>query len=158
MLALEVQVGFAEVLAKLKEKKATISDISRLIGLVRSYKKEIPDDVKLVILSIPSLVLREKCDLKDDVAIWANKNGEYFSGNCTGLDDWKEKFWSKNFDLHDMNDFMEFILADSSRLNSDFYLRNPEMTLSDDVCLKYEESFKNEQIVYAMVLERALMM
>ncbi len=157
MLALEVQVDFSDVLANLKEKRATVADLSKLIELVRRHKRDIPDDVKSIILSIPHLVLREKCDLKDAVAVWANTNGTYFSGNCPGLGNWKQKFESGSFDLHDMNDFMGFILGHSSRLNSDFYLRNPEVTLRDDVCLKDPKSFQNEQVVYAMVLENALM-
>ena len=158
MLALEVQIGFAEVLVKFKEKRATVSDLSKLIEVVRRYKKEIPDDVKLVILSIPALVLRENCELKSRAIEWASEEGDYFSGNCTELESWKAKFMSKSFDLHDMSDFLEYILADSDRLNSDFYLRNPEVTLRDDVRLKYKENFENEQIIYAMVLERVLMM
>lgn len=57
-----------------------------------------------------------------------------------------------------MSDFMEYVLEDSQRLNSDFYLRNPEVTLRECVCLKSEKSFQDEQIKYAMVLEKALMM
>ena len=53
---------------------------------------------------------------------------------------------------------MKYVLEDSQRLNSDFYLRNPEVTLRDDVCIKDEKKFQNEQIIYAMVLEKALMM
>ena len=57
-----------------------------------------------------------------------------------------------------MSDFMNYVLEDSERLNSDFYLRNPEVTLRDDVCIKFEEKFQNEQIIYAMILEKALIM
>lgn len=53
---------------------------------------------------------------------------------------------------------MNYVLEDSERLNSDFYLRNPEVTLENDVYIKYEEEFQNEQVIYAMVLEKALMM
>ena len=45
MLALEVQVEFAEILVKLRGKQATVSDLSQLLYLVRLYKKEIPDDI-----------------------------------------------------------------------------------------------------------------
>lgn len=42
MLALEVQVEFAEILVKLRGKQATVSDLSQLLYLVRLYKKEMP--------------------------------------------------------------------------------------------------------------------
>ena len=61
MLALKVQVEFAEVLGKLRERQATVSDLSQLLSLVKLHKREIPDDVKLVILSIPNIVLRDNC-------------------------------------------------------------------------------------------------
>ena len=64
MLALEVQVEFAEILVKLRGKQATVSDLSQLLYLVRLYKKEIPDDIKLIMLSIPNIVLRDNCELK----------------------------------------------------------------------------------------------
>jgi hypothetical protein len=158
MLALEVQVEFAEILVKLRERQATVSDLSQLLSLVRLYRKEIPDEVKLVILSIPSTVLRDNCKLKTSVGEWASENGKYFCGNCGSLWEWKEKFNSKCFDLQDMSNFMKYVLEDQERLNSDFYLRNPEVTLRDDVCIKSERKFQNEQIIYAMVLEKALMM
>ncbi len=158
MLELKVQVKFAEILIKLKERKATAYDLSQLIRLVRDNKKEIPDDIKLVILSIPNIVLKDNCVLKNSVGEWTSKNGEYFANNCIGLEEWKEKFNSKYFDLGDMSDFMNYVLEDSERLNSDFYLRNPEVTLENDVYIKYEEEFQNEQVIYAMVLEKALMM
>ena len=133
MFALEVQVEFAEILVKLRGKQATVSDLSQLLYLVRLYKKEIPDDIKLIMLSIPNIVLRDNCERKN-------------------------KFSSKCFDLKDMSDFMKYVLEDQERLNSDFYLRNPEVTLRDDVCIKSGRKFQNEQIIYAMVLEKALMM
>ena len=141
MLALEVQVEFAEILVKLRGKQATVSDLSQLLYLVRLYKKEIPDDIKLIMLSIPNIVLRDNCELKSDAGKWASN-----------------KFSSKCFDLKDMSDFMKYVLEDQERLNSDFYLRNPEVTLRDDVCIKSGRKFQNEQIIYAMVLEKALMM
>lgn len=158
MLALEVQVEFAEILVKLREKQATVSDLSQLLYLVRLYKKEIPDDIKLIMLSILNIVLRDNCELKSDAGKWASKYGEYFSGNCVNLVEWKNKFSSKCFDLKDMSNFMKYVLEDQERLNSDFYLRNPEVTLRDDVCIKSGRKFQNEQIIYAMVLEKALMM
>ena len=158
MLALKVQVEFAEVLGKLRERQATVSDLSQLLSLVKLHKREIPDDVKLVILSIPNIVLRDNCELKNSVGEWVSKNGEYFAGNCAELEEWSEKFNSKCFDLNDMSNFMEYVLEDPGRLNSDFYLRNPEVTLRDDVCIKSERKFQNEQTIYAMVLEKALMM
>ncbi len=158
MLALKVQVEFAEVLGKLRERQATVSDLSQLLSLVKLHKREIPDDVKLVILSIPNIVLRDNCELKNSVGEWVSKNGGYFAGNCAELEEWSEKFNSKCFDLNDMSNFMEYVLEDPGRLNSDFYLRNPEVTLRDDVCIKSERKFQNEQIIYAMVLEKALMM
>ena len=158
MLAVEVQVEFAEILVKLRERRATVSDLSQLPSLVRYHKKEIPDNVKIAILGIPSILLRDKCELKKSVSKWAGENGEYFAGNCVNLEEWKEKFNSKCFDLNDMSNFMKYVLEDSQRLNSDFYLRNPEVTLRDEVCIKDEKKFQNEQIIYAMVLEKALMM
>lgn len=158
MLALEVQVEFAEILVKLRERQATISDLSQLLNLVRFHKKEIPDDVKLAILRIPQTLLKDNCKLKNSVGEWASKNGEYFASNCVNLEEWKEKFNGKCFDLNDMSNFMNYVLEDPERLNSDFYLRNPEVTLRDDVCVRHEKKFQNEQIIYAMVLEKALMM
>ena len=106
MLALKVQVEFAEVLGKLRERQATVSDLSQLLSLVKLHKREIPDDVKLVILSIPNIVLRDNCELKNSVGEWVSKNGEYFAGNCAELEEWSEKFNSKCFDLNDMSNFM----------------------------------------------------
>ena len=72
MLALEVQVEFAEILVKLRERQATISDLSQLLNLVRFHKKEIPDDVKLAILRIPQILLKDNCKLKNSVGEWAS--------------------------------------------------------------------------------------
>ena len=158
MMELEIQANFVEILKKLRGRQATLSDISQLIVLVRCYKKKIPDEIKRVILSIPNIILREQCKLKNGAEDWANKFGEYFSNNCVELTEWQKKFGSKNFDLQDMSDFMEYILEEPKRLNSDFYLRNPEVTLRESVCLKSERKFQYEQIRYALILEKALMM
>ncbi len=158
MLELRVQAKFAEILVKLKERNATVYDLSQLLSLVRTYKKEIPDDVKVIILSIPNIVLSDNCELKDSVGEWTSQNGEYFANNCVNLKEWKEKFNSKCFNLNDMSNFMKYVLEDSQRLNNDFYLRNPEVTLENDVRIKDEEKFQTEQVIYAMVLEKALMM
>lgn len=154
MLALEVQVEFAEILVKLRGKQATVSDLSQLLYLVRLYKKEIPDDIKLIMLSIPNIVLRDNCELKSDAGKWASKYGEYFSGNCVNLVEWKNKFSSKCFDLKDMSDFMKYVLEDQERLNSDFYLRNPEVTLRDDVCIKSGENFRMSRLYMLWYLKR----
>lgn len=156
MLDISAQTEFEIIVKKLFEKAATVEDISDLVRLVRYNRNAIPDNVKLEILSIPCVVLKERCVLKESQTEWAKQNGRYFAGNCIMLEDWKEKFESESFNLVDMGSFMEFILKDSVRLNSDFYLRNPEVTLRDDVQMLNEEWYKEEQVVYAKRLKKAL--
>lgn len=157
MLKLSVQVEFAEVLAKLRKCEAEPSDFGKLIEIVRENRNEISDEIKLQILSISLHVLKERCELKCNRIKWACEHGNYFADNCVHLEEWKERFACKSYDLETMCEFMEYILEDADRLNNAFYLRNPEVTLRDYVHFTDAEWYKDEQIIYAMVLENALM-
>ena len=135
MLNPKIETQITEIRNRIAHHTATGRDYSEIIRLVREYRQDISDAEKRELLQIPLDALTYRCVLKQDSKFWAKKNGAYFASNCIELEEWKQKFDSGEFKLADIADFLKFIMEDDSRMNSDFYLRNPEVVLRYDVSL-----------------------
>lgn len=152
-MKLQTQIKFAEIYSKFQHEEHTLTDISELVRLVRVNRKDIPDDVKKILLSIPLCVLENQVELTNP-ADWSSNNGSYFAGNYA-QEPLHSRFKSKKFDLNIMVECLNEIIADSSKLNSDFHLRNPEVTLRDYVKVKIYSNFKESGIIFAHIMDKA---
>lgn len=150
---LATQVKFAAVYSDFCNETHTPTDVSMIIQAIRENKRVISDEAKITLLQIPLFVLGNQVELKDE-DFWSKKNGDYFAGN------WKEeplhsKFISTDFDLTTIEKGLQLIMGDPKLLNSDLYLRNPEVTLRDDVRVKEYSSFKESGKIFARLMEKA---
>lgn len=150
---INTQIVFSNIYSKFCSETHSPADIGTLIELIRYHKQEISDDAKTTLLQIPLCALKNQLDVPDEYS-WAIKNGDYFAGNYSD-EPLHSQFDSKKFDLSIMVDCLEAILADTKKLNSDFCLRNPEVTLTHDVVVKEYSNFKESGKIYALVMEKA---
>lgn len=81
---------------------------------------------------------------------WCEQNGDYFAGNMVPKDNdisrkftrkYSDIFRSKNFHLSIITAELRDIIDNYEALKSDFYLRNPEVVLRDDVRVKDYDLF-----------------
>lgn len=150
---LQTQIKFAEIYSKLQHEEHTPADIGQLIYILRMNRKNISDDAKKLLLAIPLCVLENQVELtnSDD---WSSENGSYFAGNYA-QEPLHSRFESKKFDLDIMVDCLNEIISDESKLNSDFHLRNPEVTLCNDVKVKKYSNFKESGKIFARIMDKA---
>ena len=151
---LQTQTKFSEIYSKFNNEKNTPSDIGKLIEILRNNKQSISDESKKLLLQIPLCVLENQVEIKN-ITEWAKKNGHYFAGNYA-QEPFHSRFESENFDLNIMVECLKEIISDSSKLNSDFHLRNLEVTLQWDVSLKDYSNFKESGKLFANIMDKAL--
>lgn len=150
---LQTQVKFANIYSSLHNETHTLDDISKIIETLRHNSRNISDKAKIILLQIPLHVLINQVEITDIYA-WRKNNSNYFSGN------WKEeplhsKYKSGNFDLSTIVESLQTIMSDTKLLNSDFHLRNPEVTLRDDVTVKQYSNFKESGKIFARLMDKA---
>lgn len=85
---------------------------------------------------------------------WAEKNASYFYGNCVGNEGWKKTFGSGEYDLESLVSFTKEIAKDPTSNAIIYWLRNPSVTLRDDVSFPNfsTESLKQQGRAYADTL------
>lgn len=139
---------FYDIAQKFKDNEYSISTVSEIITTLRENKDEITDLEAEKLLEIPINILKNDVDIQDEKN-WANDNASYFGSNVTWVDSnfqekWKNKFYSKNFQLSDVIELTEIVKNNFKKYRdaSEFLLRNAEVTLRDDVVLKSHSSFK----------------
>lgn len=152
-MELKTQIKFASIYSKFNNEEHSPSDIGQLINILRDNKKFISDESKKLLLQIPLCVLESQVELKNE-ADWAEQNGHYFAGNYA-QEPFHSCFESGNFDLSTMVDCLNDIITDTSKLNSDFHLRNPETTLQHDVIIKNYSNFKESGKLFAHIMDKA---
>lgn len=150
---LQTQIKFANIYSKFQNETHTPNDVGRLIEILRMNKHSISDNAKKLLLQIPLCVLENQVELISPTD-WASKNSSYFSGNYA-QEPLHSRFSSKNFNLDIMVDCLNEIISDEAKLNSDFHLRNPEVTLRDDVCVKKYSNFKESGKIFARIMGKA---
>lgn len=150
---LKTQTQFAKIYSNLKSEQHTVQDISDIIKIINDNKHSISDDAKKILLQIPLCVLETQVDLKNQDT-WASKNGHYFAGNHA-QEPIHSRFASEDFDLDIMVDCLIQIMSDSYLLNCDFNLRNPQVTLRDNVIPKQYSNFKESGKLFARIMEKA---
>lgn len=151
---IKVQNKFASIYSKCINEQQTVQDIGTLIVEIRNNAKSISDEAKKILLQIPLYVLENQVELKEDSSTWASKNGYYFAGNYA-QEPIHSRFSSEKFELDIMVDCLKEIMSNSNLLNSDFHLRNPEVTLTSDVTTKNGSKFKESGKLFASIMERA---
>lgn len=150
---LQTQIKFADIYSKLQHEEHSPSDIGKLIEILRMNKRDISDNAKKLLLSIPLCVLENQVELINPTD-WSSKNGSYFAGNYA-QEPLHSRFNSEEFDLNIMIECLNEIISDSSKLNSDFHLRNPEVTLCHDVKVKNYSNFKESGKIFTRIMDRA---
>lgn len=93
-------------------------------------------------------------ELEENVSTWSSKNAAYFSGNYA-QEPLHSSFKSGDFKLDIMVKCLNEIISDNGKLNSDFHLRNPEVTLRDEVKVKEGSNFKESGRIYARIMDKA---
>lgn len=149
-----MHIKLKEYLLLLKEKceqgNQTPSDFSKLINLIRDLKYDIDDAETTSLLDIVYHVLLEDVELIIENDTWCEQNGDYFAGNMVPKDNdisrkftrkYSDIFRSKNFHLSIITAELRDIIDNYDALKSDFYLRNPEVVLRDDVRVKDYDLF-----------------
>ena len=149
-----MHIKLKEYLLLLKEKceqgNQTPSDFSKLINLIRDLKYDIDDAETTSLLDIVYHVLLEDVELIIENDTWCEQNGDYFAGNMVPKDNdisrkftrkYSDIFRSKNFNLSIITAELRDIIDNYEALKSDFYLRNPEVVLRDDVRVKDYDLF-----------------
>lgn len=151
---LKIQTEFANIYSKCLNEQQTVQDISNLIVKIRNNARFMSDEAKKLLLQIPLCVLETQVKLKQDKSIWASENGHYFAGNYA-QEPIHSRFSSEDFDLDIMVDCLKEIMSNPNLLNSDFNLRNPEVTLENDVVTKQDSNFKESGKQFARIMEKA---
>lgn len=149
-----MHIKLKEYLLLLKEKceqgNQTPSDFSKLINLIRDLKYDIDDAETTSLLDIVYHVLLEDVELIIENDTWCEQNGDYFAGNMVPKDNdisrkftrkYSDIFRSKTFHLSIITAELRDIIDNYEALKSDFYLRNPEVVLRDDVRVKDYDLF-----------------
>lgn len=150
---LQTQIKFANIYSKFHNEEHTPTDIGELINILRANKHSISDEAKKLLLQIPLCVLENQVEIKN-ISDWSEQNGHYFAGNYK-QEPLHSRFESNNFDLDIMVECLNEIISDSSKLNSDFHLRNPEVTLHDNVVVKKYSNFKESGKLFARIMDKA---
>lgn len=153
IMELQTQIKFSNIYSKFYNEEHTPADVGKLIEVLRDNKRFISDNAAKLLLQIPLCILENQVELKNS-ATWAKQNGDYFARNYA-QEPLHSRFDSKDFDLNIMVDCLNEIISDSSKLNSPFHLRNPEVTLRDDVIIKEYTNFKESGKLFARILDKA---
>ena len=152
---LSEQVKFATVYSNFSHQEHAPCDAGKIIELIRENKNVISDEAKRKLLQIPLNMLETHVELKKGKEhIWTKENGYYFSENCS-REPYHSKFKSEEFDLATIADYLKEIIGNEEMLNSDFYLRNPEVILLEDVQVKKYGNFRECGLIYKMIIEEA---
>ena len=152
-MELQTQIKFADIYSKFYNEEHTPADVGKLIEILRHNRQSISDDSKKLLLQIPLCVLEKQVEVKN-IVDWANQNGHYFAGNYA-QEPLHSCFESNSFDLNTMVDCLKEIISDSVKLNSDFHLRNPEVTLLYHVSIKNYSNFKESGKLFAHMMDKA---
>ncbi len=152
-MELQTQIKFAQLYSKFYNEEHTPSDAGKLIEILRENKHFISDTSAQLLLQIPLCVLENQVELKD-ADNWASANGSYFSGNYA-QEPYHSIFAKGDFNLEDVVNCLKEIISDSSKLNSNFHLRNPEVTLQHDVNVKEFSNFKESGKLFARIMDKA---
>ena len=153
IMDLQTRRKFFDIYSKFCNEEHTPTDIGKLIEILRENKLSISDESKKLLLQIPLYVLENQVEIKN-IATWAEQNGHYFAGNYA-QEPIHSRFESNDFDLGIMVECLNEIISDSSKLNSDFHLRNPEVTLRDDVTVKSSSDFKKCGKMFVHIIDKA---
>lgn len=150
---LQTQIKFANIYSKFYNEEHTPADVGKLIETIRYNIRFISDNAAKLLLQIPLCVLENQVKIKN-IDDWANQNGSYFAGNYA-QEPIHSRFESKKFDLSIMVECLNDIITDTSKLHSDFHLRNPEVTLQHDVIIKEYSNFKESGKLFARIMDKA---
>lgn len=155
----KVKKSLEGVLNNLKNNIVSNSDMAAICEDIRMYRKYLTNKEKEELLQILIYVLDNMCKIKGSEKIWAKNNSEYFSGNMCGRDElcdkYKLKFNSCCFKLEDISQLAKDIAQNEEYYNNDFYLRNVEVTLRDDVKIT-KSLLKKEGYLLADKLEKII--
>ena len=154
-MLLSEQTKFAVIYSHFYNETHSLEDIGNLIIQIRASHHKMSDEAKKCMLEIPLTVLKEQVELNTDISSWTSSEGPYFAGNCVHNAKYKSIFESRTFNLDTMVALLEDIMDDPDMLNSDFYLRNPEVTLLHFVSVKEFSNFENCGLLFAHVMEEA---
>ena len=154
-MLLSEQTKFATIYSHFCNEIHTLRDIGNLITQIRASRHKISDEAKKCMLEIPLTVLKEQVELNTDISSWTSSEGSYFAGNCVHNAKYKSIFENRTFNLDTMVVLLEDIMNDPAMLNSDFYLRNPEVTIHRFVSVKEFSNFENSGLLFAHVMEEA---
>lgn len=158
----EIKSKFYEIAKEFKNDQFDLKTVARIIIFIRSERKDLTAQEARLLLQIPINVLENDIELINKPK-WVEENGSYFVGNITWADNeftdkWKTRFSKDNFGLADMVELCKIIADDFDKYRSccEFVLRNPEVTLRNDVKLKKSSNFNYRGELYYEEILKAL--
>lgn len=152
----ELKKLFTKDIDKLKQNNIVSRDFSEICSNLRLYRKKLLNEDKEKLLEAVDFMFG-KCyiDIKPEYNSlfdrlfnvikrnkeseeikWADRNRDYFSGNLVGDDEFSlkyKKIFSGAYKLSDLRDYLKDMVKNERYYNNDFYLRNVEVILRDDV-------------------------
>lgn len=162
----EDQRTIVHIYDRCKSNTHNINDISELVSFVRMARNDLSDDTAISLLKIASEVLSNHVILNMPLTRWRNNNSEYFAGNMVSssydalikqefANEYQRKFSSKCFGLDDIGEYLVRIIENYTVLKNDFYLRNPEVILRDDVKITNQSIFIEKGAMFAEIIKNA---
>lgn len=165
---------FTKSVDNLKENNIRCKDFSEICANARLYRNNLTNEEKEQLLQIVDFVFGKcyidikpeyknlfdrlfgfiKKDKEADEIKWADKNRDYFSGNLVGNDEFSlkyKKIFSGAYKLSDFKDYIKDMTKNERYYNNDFYLRNIEVILRDDVA--FDEQYNHYGETLAKKLE-----
>lgn len=160
---------FKDILLELYKKcengEQTPYDFGQLICSIRTFKNCISTSEATSLLNVAYDILLNHVKLKAKTNKWSSQNSNYFAGNMVPYESeitqkftrkYSDIFKSANFDLTAIILELRDIIDNYDELKNDFYLRNPEVTLRDDVEVINKKEFSAKGKEYAFAISKVL--
>ena len=160
--SLDIKRDFGRISQEFREGNFSLQTVSRLIEIIRLYRKNLTPETASILLEIPINVLENDVELKNSEK-WVKENSDYFAGNITWVDsdfliDMKKKFYEGKFDLNTIIKLTRHVKDNFEELwsASEFLLRNTEVTIRDDVEISKYSNFSHSGNTFANQIDSAL--
>jgi hypothetical protein len=153
--------SFNEISEEFMSADFGLDTVSSLIACMRLQRKNLSNDQMKNLLEIPIDVLSNDVVLKNDKEFQAEAN--YFYGNIGSLardHEYLQSFISRmnagELTLNDMISYTKYIQDNPPLHESDFLLRNTEVTIRDFVQLSSLNNFRRSGRVFANLIDRII--
>ncbi|WP_322904796.1 hypothetical protein [Paenibacillus campi] len=153
--------NFNELYEDFQNGQFDLVTVSNILVSIRKYENDLTHEQIKLLLNIPINIMEHDVEISNYSEFM--EFGGYFSGNITSQDDeilnkFKEKFRLKQYDLQDIISLTKYVQDNIELIDSDIelILRNPEVTIRDDIKLLEYSNFKKSGRVFAKQIKEAV--